>query len=47
MEGGHSVRSKQMQLIEQSNDELYLIELQSGSSPHLRKLITEATLKDL
>jgi len=39
--------SEQMQSFDQANDELYLIELESGSSPHLWKLITEANLKDL
>ena len=38
---------EQMRLFDQSNDELYLIELESGSSPHLWKLITEKNLKDL
>ena len=38
---------EQMQSFDQANDELYLIELESGSSPHLWKLITEANLTDL
>jgi broad specificity phosphatase PhoE len=38
---------EQMQSFEQSNDELYLIELQAGSSPRLWKLITSANVKDL
>jgi probable phosphoglycerate mutase len=38
---------EQMRSFEQSNDEQYLIELESGSSPRLWKLITEANLKDL
>ena len=38
---------EQMQSFEQSNDELYLIELQSGTSPRLWKLITGANIKDL
>lgn len=38
---------EQMRSINQANDELYLIELESGSSPHLWKLITEANLPDL
>jgi len=38
---------EQMQSFDQANDELYLIELESGSSPHLWKLITEANLRDL
>ena len=38
---------EQMRSFEQVNDELYLIELESGSPPHLWKLITEANLKDL
>jgi broad specificity phosphatase PhoE len=38
---------EQMQSFEQSNDELYLIELQSGNSPRLWKLITSANIKDL
>lgn len=37
----------QMRLIDQSNDELYMIELQPGTSPHLWKQITAANLKDL
>ena len=39
--------TEQMQSFDQANDELYLIELEQGSSPHLWKLITEANLKDL
>ena len=39
--------TEQMQAFDQANDELYLIELEQGSSPHLWKLITEANLKDL
>ena len=39
--------AEQMQSFEQSNDELYLIELQSGNSPRLWKLITSANIKDL
>src|SRR5262249_22494024 len=38
---------EQMRSFEQSNDELYLIELESGNSPRLWKLITETNLKDL
>jgi broad specificity phosphatase PhoE len=38
---------EQMQSFEQSNDELYMIELQSGASPRLWKLITSANIKDL
>jgi broad specificity phosphatase PhoE len=38
---------EQMRSIDQANDELYLIELEIGSSPHLWKLITEANLTDL
>ena len=38
---------EQMRPIDQANDELYLIELEYGSSPRLWKLITEANLKDL
>jgi broad specificity phosphatase PhoE len=38
---------EQMRLVNQANDALYLIELESGSSPRLWKLITEANLKDL
>ena len=38
---------EQMRSFDQSNDELYLVEIESGSSPHLWKLITEANLKDL
>ena len=38
---------EQMRSINQANDALYLIELESGSSPHLWKLITEANLTDL
>jgi broad specificity phosphatase PhoE len=33
--------------IRQANDELYLIELDSGNAPRLWKLITEANLSDL
>jgi probable phosphoglycerate mutase len=39
--------TEQMRSFDQANDELYLIELESGSSPHLWKLITEANLTDL
>jgi broad specificity phosphatase PhoE len=39
--------TEQMRMFEQANDELYLIELQSGSPPRLWKLITEANLGDL
>jgi 2,3-bisphosphoglycerate-dependent phosphoglycerate mutase len=38
---------EQMQSFDQSNDELYLIELQAGTSPRLWKLITSANVKDL
>lgn len=38
---------EQMRSINQANDALYLIELESGSPPHLWKLITEANLTDL
>ena len=38
---------EQMRLINQANDALYLIELESGSRPRLWKLITEANLTDL
>ena len=38
---------EQMQSFDQANDELYLIELEPGTSPHLWKLITDANLKDL
>jgi len=38
---------EQMRSFEQSNDELYLIELESGNSPRLWKLVTAANLKDL
>jgi 2,3-bisphosphoglycerate-dependent phosphoglycerate mutase len=38
---------EQMRLFDQSNDELYLIELQPGTSPHLWKLVTESNLSDL
>jgi len=38
---------EQMRSFEQSNDELYLIELETGNSPRLWKLITETNLKDL
>jgi broad specificity phosphatase PhoE len=38
---------EQMRSFDQVNDELYLIELESGSLPHLWKLITETNLKDL
>lgn len=37
----------QMQSFNQVNDELYLMELESGTSPHLWKIITEANLPDL
>jgi 2,3-bisphosphoglycerate-dependent phosphoglycerate mutase len=37
----------QMRTITQDNNELYLIELESGKIPRLWKLITEANLKDL
>lgn len=37
----------QMRLITQDNNELYLIELESGKTPRLWKLITETNLKDL
>ena len=37
----------QMRTITQDNNELYLIELESGKTPRLWKLITEANLKDL
>jgi broad specificity phosphatase PhoE len=37
----------QTRSIMQANDELYLIELQAGTTPRLWKLITEASLKDL
>jgi probable phosphoglycerate mutase len=39
--------TEQMQSFDQSNDELYLIELDPGVSPRLWKLITENNLKDL
>src|SRR5262249_24220805 len=39
--------AEQMQSFEHSNDELYLIELQSGNSPRLWKLITSRNIKDL
>ena len=39
--------TEQMRMFEQANDELYLIELQSGSPPRLWKLITETNLGDL
>jgi len=39
--------AEQMQSFDQSNDELYLIELQSGASPRLWKLISGANIKDL
>lgn len=38
---------EQMRPINQANDALYLIELESGRSPRLWKLITEANLTDL
>jgi len=38
---------EQMRSFDQANDELYLIELQPGTSPHLWKLITDANLTDL
>ena len=38
---------EQMRSFEQANDELYLIELESGSSPRLWKLITSGSLEDL
>ena len=38
---------EQMQSFDQANDELYLIEVESGSSPHLWKLITGANITDL
>jgi len=38
---------EQMQSFDQSNDELYSIELDAGSPPRLWKLITNANLKDL
>jgi broad specificity phosphatase PhoE len=38
---------EQMQSFEQSNDELYLIELQTGNPPRLWKLITSGNIKDL
>jgi broad specificity phosphatase PhoE len=38
---------EQMRSFDQANDELYLIELQSGSSPRLWKFISEANLADL
>ena len=37
----------QMRSFDQNNDELYLIELEPGISPHLWKLITESNLADL
>lgn len=37
----------QMRSFDQANDELYLIELQPGASPHLWKLVTESNLADL
>jgi len=37
----------QMRSFDQNNDELYLIELEPGASPHLWKLITESNLADL
>jgi probable phosphoglycerate mutase len=37
----------QMRTFTQDNNELYLIELESGKTPRLWKLITEANLKDL
>jgi probable phosphoglycerate mutase len=39
--------AEQMRSFDQSNDELYLIELRLGNSPLLWKLITESNLKDL
>ena len=39
--------TEQMRMFEQANDELYLIELQSGSPPRLWKQITEMNLGDL
>jgi 2,3-bisphosphoglycerate-dependent phosphoglycerate mutase len=39
--------TEQMRSINQANDALYLIELESGSSPRLWKLITEANLTEL
>jgi len=38
---------EQMRSIDQANDELYMIELESGAPPHLWKLITQANLPDL
>jgi broad specificity phosphatase PhoE len=38
---------EQMRSIDQANDELYLIELEYGSSPRLWKLINEANITDL
>ena len=39
--------TEQMRSFDQVNDELYLIELEPGSSPHLWKLITDTNLTDL
>ena len=38
---------EQMQQFDQANDELYLIELETGNPPHLWKLITQSNIKDL
>jgi probable phosphoglycerate mutase len=38
---------EQIQSFNQANDELYLIEIQTGTSPRLWKLITNANIKDL
>jgi len=38
---------EQMQQFDQANDELYLIELETGNPPRLWKLITQANIKDL
>lgn len=42
-----SLTVDQMWTITQDNDELYLIELESGKTPRLWKFVTEANLKDL
>ena len=42
-----SLTPEQMQSFDQANDELYLIELEPGTSPHIWKLITQANVKDL
>jgi broad specificity phosphatase PhoE len=42
-----SLTVEQIQSITQDNDELYLIEIEPGKTPHLWKMITTANLKDL